>query len=207
MKKLIIIGAGGHAESVIDSIDKEEYNVVGFIDEFTLEKSISGINVIGKFLYDIDNVMEYSYFVAIGNNLDRKRWFNELIRNKLEIINVIDKTALISENVEIGRGCFVGKMSIINAGAMIGDNVIINTKSLVEHGSKIESHVNLSTNAVLNGEVYVKECAFIGSSSVTICQKTIGKNAIIGAGAVVINDIPDNVTAVGVPAKVIKQNN
>ena len=51
MKKLIIIGAGGHAESVIDSIDKEEYNVVGFIDEFTLEKSINGINVIGKSLY------------------------------------------------------------------------------------------------------------------------------------------------------------
>lgn len=206
MKKLIIIGAGGHAQSVIDSVNKKEYRIVGLIDEFTKEKSIFGIKVIGKSLNDIDNVRKYCYFVAIGNNLDRKRWFNELIKNKLEVINIIDKTAIISDSAKIGRGCFFGKMSIVNAGATIGDNVVINTKSLVEHGNKIESDVSLATNVALNGEVHVKEGAFIGSSSVVICQKTIGKNAIIGAGAVVINDIPDDATAVGVPAKVIKNN-
>ena len=206
MKKLIIIGAGGHAESVIDSVNNKEYRIVGLIDEFTKEESFMGIKVIGKSLKDLDNARKYCYFVAIGNNLDRKKWFNELQKNKLEVINIIDKTAIISHSAKIGRGCFIGKMSIVNAEATIGDNVVVNTKSLVEHGSKIESNVNLSTNVVLNGEVYVKEGTFLGSSSIVICQKTIGKNAIIGAGAVVIEDIPDDVTAVGVPAKVIKNN-
>ena len=205
MKKLIIIGAGGYAKSVLDSIDYSKYEVCGFIDDFTKAKEHLGIEIIGNSLNNIKNKEQYCYFVAIGNNINRKKWFDNLVNEKLNVINVIDKTAIISKNANIGKGCFFGKMSIVNSGSTIGDNVIVNTKALVEHGCMVGNHCNLSTNSVINGETSIGEGSFIGSSSVVIGQLHIGKWSTIGAGAVVIRDIEDNVTAVGIPAKTIKK--
>ena len=205
MKQLIIIGAGGYAKSVLDSIDYSKYEVCGFIDDFSKEKYYLGIKILGCSLNDIEDKEQYCYFVAIGNNLKRKKWFDKLVENKLNIINVIDKTSIISTNAKIGKGCFLGKYSVVNFGAIIGDNVIINTKALVEHGCKVGNHCNLSTNSVINGETIVEEGSFIGSSSVTIGQVNIGSWSTIGAGAVVTKNIENDVTAVGVPAKIIKR--
>ena len=102
-----------------------------------------------------------------------------------------------------GGGIFIGKRAILNSGCVIGKNSIINTGALVEHGCNISNHVNLSPLAVLNGDVFVGEGSFIGSSSVTIGQIKIGNWAVIGAGAVVINNVDSYTTVAGVPAKVI----
>ena len=79
----------------------------------------------------------------------------------------------------------------------------MNTKALLEHGCHLERHVNISTNSVLNGDVYVEDGAFVGSSSVTIGQLKIGAWSTVGAGAVVVRDVESNTTVAGIPAKVI----
>lgn len=205
MEKLVVIGAGGYAKSVLDAVDYYNYSLAGFVDEFSKEKEHLGFPILAKSLQDLDDMKRYVYFIAIGNNKRRKIWYDRLTHLNLRLINVVDRSAIVSPRATIGTGCFLGKMAIINGGATVGSNCIINTKSLVEHGCCVENHVNISTNTVINGDVKVGEGSFIGSCSVTIGQKTIGRWSTVGAGAVVINDVIDNVTVAGIPAKIIKK--
>lgn len=205
MEKLILIGAGGYAKSVIDSVDYFNYTVEGFIDEFTEKKEHLGQKILGKTLEDLDDCEKYVYFICIGNNKHRKGWFDKLHKRNLRIINIVDRSAIVSPMAKIGNGCFIGKMAIVNSKAIVGDDCIINTKALIEHGCYVENHVNLSTNSVINGDVKIGEGSFIGSCSVTIGQLIVGNWSTVGAGAVVINDVGNNVTVAGVPAKIIKE--
>ena len=201
MEKLILIGAGGFAKSVLDSVDYFNYEMIGFIDEFAAKKRHLGYPVIARSLDEIKDKKEYFYFVCIGDNHHRRRWYDRIVQDELRIINVVDPSAMVSKNATIGTGCFIGKMSIVNSGVSIGNNCIINTKSLVEHGCRISDYANISTNSVLNGDVSVGIGSFVGSSSVTIGQRHIGNWATVGAGAVVIRDVPDGMIYAGIPAK------
>jgi len=202
-EQIILIGAGGHAKSVIDSIDELRYDICGFID--TNKKGYHcGIPILGAELEEIPNYKYYKYFVSIGDVIWRKIWFEKLVNKGLEIINIIDSSAIISKSARIGVGNYIGKMVVINADAEIGDNNIINSKALVEHECIVGSNTHLSTNSVINGNVTIENDVFLGSSAVCNGQLKIGQGAIIGSGSVVIRSIPPMVTAVGVPAKIIK---
>ncbi len=205
MEKLILIGAGGYAKSVIDSIDYFNYELVGFVDEFSKEAEHLGIPILAKSVEALEEPQKYVYFIAIGNNERRKIWYDRLVAMKLRIINVVDRSAIVSPRATIGTGCFVGKMAIINSKAVVGNDCVINTRALVEHGCKVCDHVNLSTNTVINGDVEIGTGSFIGSCSVTIGQLTIGNWSTVGAGAVVTKPVGDGVTVAGVPARVIKE--
>ena len=200
---MILIGAGGYAKSVLDSIDYYNYKIAGFLDEYSDEKEHLGYPIIAKNLAEIPDKEKYFYFIAIGNNIRRKIWYDRLMNEKLRLINVVDKSAIISPQAKIGTGCFFGKFSVVNARATIHNDCIINTRALVEHGCNVCSHVNISTNAVINGDVKVGEGTFVGSSSVTIGQLQIGEWSTVGAGAVVTKSIGNNVTVAGVPAKLL----
>ena len=204
MKNLILIGAGGHAKSVADSINKSEYELSGFIDS-NKKGTHMGLPILGAEIEDIPNYEKYSYFVSIGDVEYRKLWFDRIRERGLSIINIIDSSAIISSSAKMGIRNFVGKMAVINADAEIGNNNVINTKALIEHECKVGDHNHLSTNSVINGNVIVGNSVFLGSSSVCNGQLKIGSNAIIGSGSVIIKNIPEKVTVVGVPARVIKR--
>ncbi len=206
MEKLIIIGAGGYSKSVLDSVDKNKIQMTGFIDEFSDKKEHLGYPVLANKFSDLKNPENYVYFIAVGNNINRKRWFDILKQSKLELINVVDNSAIVSPNSQIAKmgGIFIGKQAIINSGSIIGHNCIINTGALVEHGCIVGNHVNISTRAILNGDVSVGDGSFVGSSSVSIGQIKIGEWAIIGAGAVVIKNVNSYTMVAGVPARLIK---
>ena len=134
MESLILIGAGGYAKSVVDSIDYFNYELAGFIDEFSEKPVHLGFPILAKNIDNLNNPEKYAYFISIGNNQRRKIWFDKLKGKKLHIINVVDRSAIVSPNAIIGTGCFVGKMAIVNSRAFVGNNCIINTKALIEHG-------------------------------------------------------------------------
>lgn len=208
MKNLIIIGAGGYAKSVLDSVDYMNFKMTGYIDDIKPVGTIhQGYPVLGSGIECLENPADYVFFIAIGNNYKRKVWFDKLKERNLSLINVIDKSALVSNAATIGEGSFIGKLAILNHGSSVGDNCVINTRALIEHGCKINNHVNISTNATLNGDVVCEEGSFIGSGTVINGQLTIGEWALVGSGAVVINDVDKNKTVVGVPAKEIQSNN
>lgn len=204
-EKVILIGAGGYAKSVLDSLNRDRYKFCGFIDNFQLigEEHL-GYPILSNSVIGLKDKEQYSYFISIGNNSNRLRHYLDLKRLNCRIINVIDKTAIISTGAKIGIGVFVGKLAIINNGTVIGNNVIVNTKALIEHGCVVGDHCNISTNTTLNGDVFVENSSFIGSSSVINGQLRIGTGSIVGSGAVVIRNVNPYTVVAGVPAKLIK---
>ena len=208
MKNLIIVGAGGYAKSVLDSVDHMNFKMVGYLDDVKSQGTYhQGYLVLGNSIECLENPQDYVYFVAIGNNAKRKSWFDKLKKKNLSLINVIDKSALISPAATIGEGSFIGKLAILNHGSSVGDNCVINTRALLEHGCIIKQHVNISTNATLNGDVVCEEGCFVGSGTVINGQLSIGAWALVGSGSVVIRDVKAKTTVVGVPAKEIISNN
>lgn len=207
MKKLIIVGAGGYAKSVLDSVDHMNFEMVGFLDDIKPKgTNHQGFPVLGNAIESLENPEDFVYFIAIGNNRKRKTWFDKLKEHRLSLINVIDRSALVSPAATIGEGTFIGKLAILNHGSSVGDNCVINTRALVEHGCHISDHVNVSTNATLNGDVICEEGSFVGSGTVINGQLTIGSWALVGSGAVVIKNVKPRTTVVGVPAKEIESN-
>ena len=103
MEKLIIIGAGGYAKSVLDSVDYYNYEVKGFVDEFSDNFEHLGYPIVARSLDDIQEPGQYFYFIAIGNNERRKVWYDRLKEKKLRLINVVDKSAIVSGRASIGR--------------------------------------------------------------------------------------------------------
>lgn len=204
MKKLILVGAGGHSKSILASLSSE-YCFQGYIDENKVGTYFSK-PIFGNRLDDIPDFKNHYYFISIGDNGFRKLWFERINELGLNLINVIDTTAYVSPTATLGIGNFIGKFAILNTDSRIGDNNIINTHAIVEHECIIGNHVHLSTGAVINGNVIIEDSVFLGSMSVCIGNLCVGEGTTIGAGSVVLKNVESDVTAVGVPAFVIKRH-
>ena len=110
-KKIILIGAGGYAKSVIDSLNLDKYEIVGFIDDIKKGEHL-GYKILGNSLENF-NSQNYCFFVCIGDNKKRTIWYNKILEKGLEVINIIDKSAIVSKNIRIGKGIFIGKLAIV----------------------------------------------------------------------------------------------
>ena len=205
--KLLIVGAGGHTRVVIDTAEKNKYEIIGIIDiNFTGKKEkIFGYDVLGNFdfikKYEIENI---NCFIAIGDNSKRKKYYNMVKDLGCKIPNLIHPTAVISDYIDLSEGVFINAGCIINAGAIIGKNVIINTGSIIDHEVKIGDFSHIAPGCKIGGRVKFGAMTFVGIGTDIIDQIDIGENVIIGAGSVVVNSIAPNITVVGIPAKRIK---
>jgi sugar O-acyltransferase (sialic acid O-acetyltransferase NeuD family) len=207
--KIVIIGAGGQARIVYEIMSYDRnIEVVAFVDNVMRgnDEQTMGIPVIGDHTVLpklIKNGIKGA-IVAVGDNEIRATHFEELKSMGLELVSAIHPTSHIAPSARLGHGSTIAIGAIISTGARIGDNVIINTGATIDHEDEIEDHVSVGPNCSIAGRVTVKKGAFIGIGSVVKEYLTIGENSIIGAGSVVLEDVPDNVVAVGTPAKVIK---
>lgn len=210
-RKLLLVGGGGHCESVLDSlIQSEQFSEIGIIDKNeNIGKHVLGISVIGcdndlAKLYD--NGYSYAFVTlgSIGNPKQRIKLYNILEEIGFVIPNIIDQTAIISKNAKMSYGIYVGKNAVINAGVTIGKGCIINTSSVIEHDCKVEQFSHISTGSVLCGEVYIGENVHIGANSTIKQQVKIGANTTIGMGSIVLHNIADSIIAYGNPCKEVK---
>ena len=195
-KKVIIIGAGGHAKVIADIIEKSGDQIVGFLDD-KIEKNtiiVKGYKVIGdlnnRFPLSIAN-KDYEFITAIGDNKKRKEISTS---SNLKFYTAIHPSAQIGLDVKIEEGTAIMANVCINSSARIGKHCIINT------GAIIENFVHISPNATLGGTVKVGENTHIGIGSVVKNNITICKNCTVGAGAVVVKNIEKEGTYIGVPA-------
>ncbi|WP_188007786.1 acetyltransferase [Photobacterium damselae] len=203
-KKLLVIGAGGFAKSIIDSINYTEFELIGFVDTYK-QGYHQGYPIVANDISEIENPKDYVYFIGVGDPNSRYKFYLLLKEYGLPLINIVDSTALLSRNINLGDGIYIGKMCIVNSDTTLEDGVVINTRSLIEHGNQIGCCSNISTNVVLNGDVKVGECSFIGSCTVVNGQITIGSKATIGSGSVVIRNISDKVVVAGSPTRLIRE--
>jgi|SRR5699024_1015640 len=207
MNNLIIIGNGGHSKVVQDIVKAQnKYSIYAVLDD-AIEDTVINNDIIFSnidFLNQLDKE-NFFYVIAIGNNQIRKKIVKKIDVSNERYATVIHPSAIISESSKISYGTLVMPKVVINANTLIGNHCIINTNATIEHDNKLESFVHVSPGTILSGRVKIGSETHLGSGTVVIPNINIGSESIIGAGTVITKDIPNNVTAVGVPAKIIKE--
>lgn len=198
MRKIVVLGAGGHAKSVIDTIEAQgKYEIVGIVDKSRQRNSCKKYKVIGDDddLQDIYISGIQSAFIAVGflgkSNL-RERLYDKLISIGYEIPTIVDNTAKIAKEVFIGEGSYIGKGSVINTDSYIGKMCIVNTGAIIEHGSRINDYTHVAVGAVLCGGVCIGKMSLIGANATVIQNLKIGNKCIVGAGTVITKDMGDS---------------
>lgn len=206
--KIVIVGFGGHAKSLADSIMSDgKYEIAGYTD--SEETDVLNIPYLGtddelKSIFD-GGVQNAAVGVGYIRKSDiRDKLYDRLISIGFELPVIIDPSAIIALEAQIGEGSFIGKRAVINAGVKVGKMCIINTGSIIEHENIIGDFTHIAVGATLCGNVGVGDHCMIGANSTVIQGVHIGSYSTVGAGAVVINNIESNKTVVGVPARVIK---
>lgn len=196
MEDIILLGIGGHAHSVADSIERAgKYRIIGFLDREEMQgKSYREYPILGTDA-DIGRFFEKGVkhaFVTVGfmgHGDVRKRLFRQLKDAGYTLPDVIDDTAVVSDRVKLGEGVFVGKKTVINAEAEIGDMCIVNTGVIIEHDCLVGEFSHISVGSVLCGGVKVGTAALVGANATVIQKVEIGDGCIIGAGMTVRRNV------------------
>lgn len=211
MKNIVIIGAGGFAREVawlIEDINLKHnsWKLIGYIDENLNNKDIvlNGYKVLGDFNNIEVSDKDIYYVCAVGDTSIRKELSKKAEKIGLKPATLIHPSVIISKYVKIREGTIICAGNIITVNVEIGNNVIINLDCTVGHDVEIKDYVTILPGVNISGNVILEEGSNIGTGAAIIQGKKVGENSIIGAGAVVVKDIPHNCTAVGCPAKVIK---
>lgn len=210
-KELAIVGASGHGKVIADIAEKLGYTVNFYDDAYPNKTYIEHWAIHGTCadLISLNNTnatLSNDVVVAIGNNEIRKQKIQLLQQNSFNLITLIHPTAVISPYAAIAQGTVVFAGAVINAFAKVGVGCIINTSAVLEHDCTIDNFTHICPNVALAGGVSVGTKSWVGIGSQVKQLITIGDNCIIGAGSTVVKNIPDNVTAFGSPAVVIKNH-
>lgn len=197
MKKLAIIGAGGHGKVIADIAVQNGYEKIVFFDDNIEARECAGFPVVGN-LCEAES-LECDKIIAIGNAAIREKF-----QSKVGTVKLIHPKAIISRRVEIGEGTVVMAGAVINSDTVIGKGCIINTDASVDHDCKIGDFVHVSVGAHVAGTVSVGKGSWIGAGAVISNNIHICSDCMIGAGAVVVRDVEEAGFYVGVPVKKIK---
>ena len=195
MKKLAILGSGGHGKVVSDCAQlMQNWNEILFFDDrFEKERTIQA-------LLDGDP-NEFDTFVAIGNNVTREAIQTKLSNRGFSIPIIRHPSSVLAADVTAGEGSLFVAGAIANPAARIGKGCILNTASSIDHDCILGDFVHVAPGARLAGEVRVEQRTWIGLGSVVCEGKSIGSDVMVAAGAVVISDIADGKRVKGVPAR------
>lgn len=202
--KLIIIGASGHGKVVADiAIKMNKWQSIAFLDDDQTIKTSMGLEVIGTTADAFTYKDEADFFVAIGSNTTREMIQEKLIDEGLNVVSLSHPSVIIGTDVEIGIGTAVMAGVVINSSTRIGKGCIINTNSSIDHDNIIEDYVHISPGARTAGNVWIGKGSWLGIGSVVSNNINICSGCKVGAGAVVVKDITEPGTYVGVPVRKI----
>jgi sugar O-acyltransferase (sialic acid O-acetyltransferase NeuD family) len=211
--ELLSIGAGGHGQVVADALiaaRRAGGNLLVplvFVDDLptlwnqqVLRLPVEGgLDRLGALSYD-------RFVVAIGNNRNRSEISKSLSNVARRLVTVKHPSTTLAPDVQIADGSMICAGVIVNTGSVIGANTILNTGCTVDHHCSIGDYVHIAPGVHLGGTVTIGDGTLVGMGSAILPGVRVGSWTTIGAGAVVIEDLPDGVTAVGNPARIIKRH-
>lgn len=193
------MGGGGHALVVTEAARLSGQHVAGFFDDAqagaTMHCRLTWLGGLGEIE---TNGHGFLKILAVGNLALRAEIINRL---QAAYSNVIHPSSIISYASKLGLGSFVGAAAVISPNVAIGPHAIINTRAVVEHDCEIADNVHVGPGTVLGGGVRVGSHTLLGLNSTIKPNVVIGCNCVVGAGAVVVRDVYDGETVVGVPAR------
>lgn len=201
---IFIIGAGGHTKVIIGLLKALGKPIAGIFDDDPAKKghSLLGVPVLGP----VESAREYSGLnavIGIGNNHVRKR-IAECFSD-VNWVSLIHPSAWVDPSAQVGEGSVVFAGAVIQPDTKLGRHVVVNTGATVDHDCFLDDYAQVTPGVHLAGGVFLEEGVMMGTGSVAIPLVRVGAWTTVGAGAVVIRDLPSHATAVGIPAKVIKQ--
>lgn len=211
-EKILIVGAriDGQAGVVINALEAlGDFEIVGFVDNTPQLQNtkVAGIPVIGSSNdLDILELPTKNFHVAIGDNVARYELYRKLKYRGCNAVSIIHPGAIVSRNVQIGEGSFIGPSAVINNGVHCGAVSIINSGAIVEHDSILGNSVHIAPGTRTGGRVKIGDYSFVGIGSIILPDITIGSAAMIGAGSTITKDVQSKTTMIGYAAKPHKKN-
>ena len=206
--RVIVYGAGGHASVVLDVLASQGcWKVEGVLDDrrplwggaFGPSRVLGGRGLLSELLR---SGIEHAV-VAVGDNYTRRNLQLLLTEMGFELVTAVASFSSVGSAVTLGPGAVVMPGCVINANTAIGCGAIINTGATIDHDCRVGDFAHISPGAHLAGEVSVGHLTHIGTGAAILPSVSIGYESVVGAGAVVRSDLPDCVTAVGVPARIV----
>ncbi|MEZ6136803.1 MAG: acetyltransferase [Pirellulaceae bacterium] len=205
MRPLVILGAGGHAKMVIEAARSggQYQPTVCLSASANSPASILGVPIVEETDSQLRLLAKRQLWavVAIGENRLRQRLQHKLSEFRFAIATIVASTAWLSPSARIGAGSVLMPNSSVGAEVELGLGVIVNTNASVDHDGRVEEFAHLAPGAHLAGNVHIGARAFVGLGTSIIPTRRIGADAVIGAGATIIRDVPPNETWVGCPAR------
>lgn len=212
MNDLLIIGASGFGREVAWLVERinsvsPTWNLLGFLDDNAAVQgtTVNGYPVLGG--SDAAARYENAYFVcAVGASKVRCAIIEKLcaVAPNVKFATLIDPSVEMSQTVSVGEGSIICAHTILTVNITVGKHCILNLDCTVGHDAILHDFVTLYPSVNVSGITEIGTCSEMGTGSVIIQCKTVGHHTIVGAGAVVVKDLPEKCTAVGSPAKPIK---
>jgi sugar O-acyltransferase (sialic acid O-acetyltransferase NeuD family) len=201
----IILGAGGAGRTIAGAFRQIDSGIA-FLDDNVIASEVNGIPVLGPLALRY-KYRDAVYIVGFGSRYQetRRDVFRQMYAEGFNFFNVIAPEAYIDRQAELGIGIFIGAQCAILPNATIGNNCNLCVASTVDHDAVLGQGVYLSPGVNLAGSVVIEEGAFIGTNATVLPGVRVGAWATVGAGAVVVNDVPPKVVVVGVPAKILRK--
>jgi sugar O-acyltransferase (sialic acid O-acetyltransferase NeuD family) len=197
--EIILYGAGGHCKVIIDILECLQIDIKTIIDDNPLFPVLMSNSVVSVSKFSLRSTN--SFIICIGNNKIRKELAKKL---NVNFEKVIHPNASFSKHSYLGEGTVIMAGVIVSPNVKIGKHCIINSGAVVEHDCIIEDFVHVCPTASLAGGVVIGEGSQVGIGATIIQDVIVGKWVVIGAGTVVLNNIPDYSVVVGNPGKVIR---
>lgn len=215
MQKFVIIGAGGFAREVLEIFEAcreigQNYEVLGYIVERDYGQPGTLINdkpILGDFDWFSANACEVKAVCGVGDPVLRKRLITRARECGVKFGNIIHPSAILTRHVTMGKGIVIAGGSILTVQIELGDHVHVNLDCTIGHDCVIEDFATLAPGVHVSGLVRLGEGCYIGTGANLIDGINIGAWSVVGAGSVVIKDVPSYSTVVGVPANVVKTRN
>ncbi len=207
MKKLILVGGGGHCQSVIDVVETSgKYKIIGIVDRAErVGQRVSGYEIVGADDQLASMTSDDTYFLITVGQLDHGGLRHQLFQQVQQVgglwATVVSANAYVSPRAKVGQGSVVMHRAVVNAHASVGENTIVNTGALVEHGVRVGNHCHIATGAIVNGDCRLADRVFVGSQATVIQGVSISSDIVVGAGAVVTRSLSVPGTYVGTPAR------
>lgn len=197
-----VIGAGGHAKVVLSTLRAGGFRVRACFDDDPGKwgHSLLGVPIQGPILSILDAPPGLAV-IAIGDNVRRRHWSERL---GIDWLTLVHPGACVDPTASLGPGTIVCAGAVVQPEVQIGAHAIVNTCASADHECEIGSYAHLGPGSRLAGAVRIEEGVLLGIGSAVISGVRIGAWATVGAGAAVVRDVPPDVVAVGVPARIIK---
>jgi sugar O-acyltransferase (sialic acid O-acetyltransferase NeuD family) len=208
---LLLVGASGHCRSLLTVIRRQAvYEPVGLIDSLQpVGSKVLGLPVLGREADALAITESHGIshlFIAVGDNFQRQRLsrlFSELVP-ACRFAVLIDPSAVVAADATLASGVAVMAHSYVGPGTRIDEGALINTAASIDHDSSLGAFASLAPGVITGGRVAVGARSAIGLGAHIIHGISIGADTVVGAGSLVLSELPEGIVAYGSPAMIVR---